>query len=124
MVVALLVVGDPVSYYTRRSTSTRQRGGLGYGDGPGTATTSDYLSGLRSYRFRRQVTLPFPYGDYLPVSPLKYILDNKKSESPHIGSLDLDHGLGVATPVHRVLLRLERFFRKWSKNTALKMIRK
>ena len=57
------------------------------------------LSGLQSYRFGRQVTIPFSYGDYLPTSPLKLIYLNKKNDLHSLVLLDLDpSGLGIDLP--------------------------
>ena len=103
-VVALLVVGDPMQATTHVDLLLRAKeAGLDTEVVPGISATTlaITLSGLQSYRFGRQVTLPFPYGDYLPVSPLKYILDNKSRNLHTLVLLDLDPtGLGVATPVH------------------------
>ena len=103
-VVALLVVGDPMQATTHVDLLLRAKeAGLDTEMVPGISATTlaITLSGLQSYRFGRQVTLPFPYGDYLPVSPLKYILDNKSRNLHTLVLLDLDPtGLGVASPVH------------------------
>ena len=103
-VVALLVVGDPMQATTHVDLLLRAKdAGLNTEMIPGISATTlaVTLSGLQSYRFGRQVTLPFPYGNYLPVSPLKYILDNKSRNLHTLVLLDLDPtGLGVASPVH------------------------
>ena len=103
-VVALLVVGDPMQATTHVDLLLRARdAGLDTEIIPGISATTlaITLSGLQSYRFGRQVTLPFPYGDYLPVSPLRYILDNKSRNLHTLVLLDLDPtGLGVTSPVH------------------------
>ena len=103
-VVALLVVGDPMQATTHVDLLLRARdAGLDTEIIPGISATTlaITLSGLQSYRFGRQVTLPFPYGDYLPVSPLRYILDNKGRNLHTLVLLDLDPtGLGVTSPVH------------------------
>ena len=103
-VVALLVVGDPMQATTHVDLLLRAKdAGLDTEMIPGVSATTlaITLSGLQSYRFGRQVTLPFPYGDYLPVSPLKYVLDNKSRNLHTLVLLDLDPtGLGVEAPVH------------------------
>ena len=103
-VVALLVGGAPMQATTHVDLLLRARdAGLDTEIIPGISATTlaITLSGLQSYRFGRQVTLPFPYGDYLPVSPLRYILDNKSRNLHTLVLLDLDPtGLGVTSPVH------------------------
>ena len=103
-VVALLVVGDPMQATTHVDLLLRAKdAGLNTEMIPGISATTlaVTLSGLQSYPFGRQVTLPFPYGNYLPVSPLKYILDNKSRNLHTLVLLDLEPtGLGVASPVH------------------------
>jgi len=98
------VVGDPMQATTHVDLLLRAKdAGLNTEMIPGISATTlaVTLSGLQSYRFGRQVTLPFPYGNYLPVSPLKYILDNKSRNLHTLVLLDLDPtGLGVASPVH------------------------
>ena len=103
-VVARLVVGDPMQATTHIDLILRAKeAGLHTEMIPGISATTlaITLSGLQSYRFGRQVTLPFPYRDYLPVSPLRYILDNKSRNLHTLVLLDLDPtGLGVEPPVH------------------------
>jgi len=102
--VALLVVGDPMQATTHVDLLLRAKdAGLDTEMIPGISATTMAItmSGLQSYRFGRQVTLPFPYGDYLPVSPLRYILDNRSRNLHTLVLLDLDPtGLGVESPVH------------------------
>ena len=102
--VALLVVGDPMQATTHIDLLLRAKdAGLDTEMIPGISATTMAItmSGLQSYRFGRQVTLPFPYGDYLPVSPLRYILDNRSRNLHTLVLLDLDPtGLGVESPVH------------------------
>jgi diphthine synthase len=58
------------------------------------------LSGLQSYRFGRQVTIPYQYGDYLPVSPLEMIVGNQMNNLHTLVLLDLDPtGMGVDAPI-------------------------
>ena len=102
--VALLVVEDPMQATTHVDLLLRAKdAGLDTEMIPGISVTTMAItmSGLQSYRFGRQVTLPFPYGDYLPVSPLRYILDNRSRNLHTLVLLDLDPtGLGVESPVH------------------------
>ena len=69
---------------------------------PGISATSlaVSLSGLQSYRFGRQVTIPYQYGDYLPVSPLEMIVGNRMNNLHTLVLLDLDPtGMGVDAPI-------------------------
>ena len=71
--VALLVVGDPMQATTHIDLEARcAEQGIGFYVIPGLSVTAlaVSLSGMQSYRFGRQVTLPFAVGDYLPTSPL------------------------------------------------------
>ena len=57
------------------------------------------LSGLQSYRFGRQVTLPYPYGEYLATSPLEMIDANYVRGLHTLVLLDLDPtGMGFDPP--------------------------
>ena len=47
-------------------------------------------AGLQSYRFGRQCTLAYPYGDYLPTSPLEIVLANLERDLHTLVLLDLD----------------------------------
>ena len=74
--VALLVVGDPMQATTHIDLESHcAEQGIDYSIIPGISATSlaVSISGMQSYRFGRQVTLPFAYGDYLPTSPLELI---------------------------------------------------
>jgi len=75
--------------------------GIGFHVIPGLTATAlaVSLSGLQSYRFGRQVTIPFSVGEYLPTSPLQMICDNRDSGLHTLVLLDLDPtGMGVEEP--------------------------
>ena len=100
--VALLVVGDPMQATTHIDLEARcSENNINFNLIPGMSATSlaISLSGLQSYRFGRQVTIPFSYGDYLPTSPLEMIYLNKKNDLHSLVLLDLDpSGMGVEIP--------------------------
>ena len=103
--VALLVVGDPMQATTHIDLEARcMEKGIGFEVIPGMSATSlaVSLSGLQSYKFGRQVTLPYPYGDYLATSPLEMILRNLEGGLHTLVLLDLDPtgmGLDLPTPM-------------------------
>ena len=77
VMVGIMVVGDPMQATTHIDLKIRcQESGVPFHVVPGLSATSlaVSLSGMQSYRFGRQVTIPFPYEDYLPTSPLEIIL--------------------------------------------------
>ena len=100
--VALLVVGDPMQATTHIDLEAHcDEQSIEFSVIPGLSATSlaVSLSGLQSYRFGRQVTLPFAYGDYLPTSPLELIDANYRSDLHTLVLLDLDPtGMGVDQP--------------------------
>lgn len=100
--VALLVVGDPMQATTHIDLEARcMDEGVGFEVIPGMSATSlaVSLSGLQSYRFGRQVTLPYPYGDYLPTSPFEMIKINLEGGLHTLVLLDLDPtGMGFDLP--------------------------
>ena len=100
--VALLVVGDPMQATTHVDLESHcAEQGIDFSVIPGLSATSlaVSLSGLQSYRFGRQVTLPFAYGEYLPTSPLEMIDSNYNNNLHTLVLLDLDPtGMGVRTP--------------------------
>jgi len=100
--VALLVVGDPMQATTHIDLESHcAEQGIDYSIIPGISATSlaVSVSGMQSYRFGRQVTLPFAYGDYLPTSPLELIDANYTNNLHTLVLLDLDPtGMGVDTP--------------------------
>tara|TARA_B100000214_G_scaffold112604_1_gene79545 strand:- start:3909 stop:4766 length:858 start_codon:yes stop_codon:yes gene_type:complete len=100
--VAILVVGDPM-----QATTHIDLEGHCYDEGisftiiPGLSAISlaVSLSGLQSYRFGRQVTIPFDYGNYLPTSPLEFIYANYANNLHTLVLLDLDpSGMGIDPP--------------------------
>ena len=100
--VALMVVGDPMQATTHVDLESHcAEQGIDFSVIPGLSATSlaVSLSGMQSYRFGRQVTLPFAYGDYLPTSPLEMIDSNYTNNLHTLVLLDLDPtGMGVDTP--------------------------
>ncbi|MFL2493935.1 MAG: diphthine synthase [Candidatus Thalassarchaeum sp.] len=100
--VALLVVGDPMQATTHIDLEERCAAeGIGFHVIPGLTATAlaVSLSGLQSYRFGRQVTIPFADGDYLPTSPFEMICRNKELEMHTLALLDLDPtGMGIDQP--------------------------
>ena len=100
--VALLIVGDPMQATTHIDLEERcAEEGIGFHVIPGLTATAlaVSLSGLQSYRFGRQVTIPFSDGDYLPTSPIEMICINKETGLHTLVLLDLDPtGMGVDTP--------------------------
>jgi len=100
--VALLIVGDPMQATTHIDLEERcAEEGISFHVIPGLTATAlaVSLSGLQSYRFGRQVTIPFSAGDYLPTSPLEMICKNKEGGFHTLVLLDLDPtGMGLETP--------------------------
>ena len=119
--VALMVVGDPMQATTHIDLEARCiEEGIGFEVIPGMSATSlaVSLSGLQSYKFGRQVTLPYPYGDYLATSPLKMILRNMESGLHTLVLLDLDPtgmGSNLPTPMSpsQAISALEGMVEKW-----------
>ncbi len=100
--VALLVVGDPMQATTHIDLEARcMEEDVRFEVVPGMSATSlaVSLSGLQSYKFGRQVTLPYPYGEYLATSPLEMIDSNRNSGLHTLVLLDLDPtGMGFDLP--------------------------
>ena len=100
--VALMVVGDPMQATTHIDLEARcMEGDVNFEVIPGMSATSlaVSLSGLQSYKFGRQVTLPYPYGDYLATSPLEMISSNRDNGLHTLVLLDLDPtGMGFDLP--------------------------
>ena len=100
--VALLVVGDPMQATTHIDLEERcAEEGIGFHVIPGLTATAlaVSLSGLQSYRFGRQVTIPFSDGEYLPTSPFEMICKNKEAGMHTLALLDLDPtGMGLEQP--------------------------
>ena len=100
--VGIMVVGDPMQATTHVDLILRAKNlGINTTVVPGISATTlaISLSGLQSYRFGRQVTIPFNYGDYLPTSPLEYIDVNYNNNLHTLVLLDLDPtGMGIEKP--------------------------
>ena len=100
--IALLVVGDPMQATTHIDLEERcAEEGISFHVIPGLTATAlaVSLSGLQSYRFGRQVTIPFSDGDYLPTSPFEMICRNKEAGMHTLALLDLDPtGMGLEQP--------------------------
>lgn len=100
--VALLVVGDPMQATTHIDLEERcAEEGISFNVIPGLTATAlaVSLSGLQSYRFGRQVTIPFSDGEYLPTSPFEMICKNKEGGMHTLALLDLDPtGMGLEQP--------------------------
>ncbi len=100
--VALLVVGDPMQATTHidlEAHCIEQDVSFEVVPGMSATTLAVSLSGLQSYRFGRQVTLPYPYGEYLATSPLEMIDANYVRGLHTLVLLDLDPtGMGFDPP--------------------------
>ena len=100
--IGLMVVGDPLQATTHIDLEARcAEEGVGFGVVPGMSATSlaISLSGLQSYKFGRQVTIPYPYGEYLAISPLEMLLSNISNGLHTLILLDLDPtGMGSDPP--------------------------
>jgi len=99
--VALLVVGDPLQATTHVDLQIRcQEMGIPCHVEHGVSITTIVTGavGLQSYRFGRQCTFAYPYGDYLPTSPLEIIVQNRARDLHTLALLDLDPtGMGEGT---------------------------
>ena len=96
--VALLVVGDPLQATTHVDLELRcDELGIPCHVQHGVSITTIVTgaAGLQSYRFGRQCTFAYPYGEYLPTSPLEIILANRERDLHTLALLDLDpSGMG------------------------------
>jgi len=103
-VVAIMIVGDPMMATTHIDIRLRCMDlGIPFLYVPGISAISLAVStsGLQSYRFGRQVTITYQYGDYLPTSPLTQMIENKSRGLHTLALLDLDPtGMGIELPVH------------------------
>ncbi len=103
-IVAIMIVGDPMMATTHIDIRLRcMELGISFLYVPGISAISLAIStsGLQSYRFGRQVTITYQYGDYLPTSPLTQIIENKSRGLHTLALLDLDPtGMGIEAPVH------------------------
>lgn len=97
--VALLVVGDPLQATTHVDLQLRaQEIGVECRVFHGISITSVVTGavGLSNYKFGRQTTLTYPYGDWIATSPLDVIASNWEQHLHTLALLDLDPtGLGT-----------------------------
>jgi diphthine synthase len=102
--VVIMVVGDPMTATTHvdiRMRCIEEEIPFSYIPGISAISLAISSSGLQSYRFGRQVTITYQYGEYLPTSPLSQLLENKKRGLHTLALLDLDPtGMGVNSPIH------------------------
>ncbi|HIO94933.1 MAG TPA: hypothetical protein EYN46_06200 [Candidatus Poseidoniales archaeon] len=101
--VSLLVVGDPLQATTHVDLLLHCHDeGIPY-EVVHAASVTTLVSGgigLQNYRFGRQVTLPFPVGDYLPTSPLEMLCEALFLGNHVLVLFDLDPtGSGDVNPV-------------------------
>ena len=97
--VALMVMGDPLQATTHVDLQLRA---ADFGvechvvHGISVTTIVPGVVGLQSYRFGRQVTLAYPYGEYLATSPFQLIQNNREGGLHTLVLLDLDPtGMGI-----------------------------
>lgn len=97
--VALLVVGDPLQATTHVDLQLRaQDAGIDCRVIHGISITTVVTGaiGLSNYKFGRQTTLTYPYGDWIATSPLEVLATNWEQNLHTLALLDLDPtGLGT-----------------------------
>ena len=97
--VALLVVGDPLQATTHVDLQLRaQDAGIDCQVIHGISITTVVTGaiGLSNYKFGRQTTLTYPYGDWIATSPLEVLASNREQDLHTLALLDLDPtGLGT-----------------------------
>ena len=97
--VALLVVGDPLQATTHVDLQLRaQDAGIDCRVIHGISITTVVTGaiGLSNYKFGRQTTLTYPYGDWIATSPLEVLASNWEQNLHTLALLDLDPtGLGT-----------------------------
>ena len=97
--VALLVVGDPLQATTHVDLQLRaQDAGIDCRVIHGISITTVVTGaiGLSNYKFGRQTTLTYPYGDWIATSPLEVLASNWEQNLHTLTLLDLDPtGLGT-----------------------------
>jgi len=97
--VALLVVGDPLQATTHVDLQLRaQDAGIDCRVVHGISITTVVTGaiGLSNYKFGRQTTLTYPYGDWIATSPLEVLAANWEQNLHTLALLDLDPtGLGT-----------------------------
>ena len=118
--VALLIVGDPMQATTHIDLEARcNELDINFNIVPGITATSlaVSLSGLQSYRFGRQVTIPYSYGSYMPTSPLEMIYKNYENNLHSLILFDLDPtGMGIENPRPWLLVMQYLYWKKWKEN--------
>jgi diphthine synthase len=101
--VCILVVGDSMLATTHIDLEMHCHDeGINFNFIPGLSATSlaVSMSGLQSYKFGRQVTLPYAYGNYLATSPFRLIQKNRVNNLHTLILFDLDPtGMGIETPI-------------------------
>jgi diphthine synthase len=103
--VALLVVGDPLQATTHVDLQLRaMEHGIPCAVVHGISITNLVTGavGLSNYRFGRQTTLTYPYGDWVATSPLEVLASNKEQNLHTLALLDLDptgQGTGEQRPM-------------------------
>ncbi len=97
--VALLVVGDPLQATTHVDLQLRAReASIECHVFHGISITSVVTGavGLSNYKFGRQTTLTYPYGDWIATSPMEVLAANWEQNLHTLALLDLDPtGLGT-----------------------------
>ena len=101
--VALMVIGDPLQATTHVDLLLRCKDEQIRAEVHHAVSIVDLVCagiGLQSYKFGRQVTIPFPYSGHVPTSPLELIADNFELGLHTLVLLDLDPtGKGVDEPL-------------------------
>tara|TARA_B100000900_G_scaffold250773_1_gene213662 strand:- start:19299 stop:20225 length:927 start_codon:yes stop_codon:yes gene_type:complete len=97
--VALLVVGDPLQATTHVDLQLRAMdAGIDCTVIHGISITTVVTGaiGLSNYKFGRQTTLTYPYGNWIATSPLEILAFNREQNLHTLALLDLDPtGLGT-----------------------------
>ena len=118
--VALLVVGDPLQATTHVDLQLRaEASGLPCHVIHGISITSVVTGaiGLSNYKFGRQTTLTYPYGEWIATSPLEVLASNWEQHLHTLALLDLDptgQGTGDQRPM-RPADAVESMRRMWDK---------
>ena len=104
-VVALLVVGDPLQATTHVDLQLQaEEAGVDCTVIHGVSITGLVTGaiGLSNYKFGRQTTLTYPYGEWVATSPLEVIATNRMQDLHTLALLDLDptgEGVGGQVPM-------------------------
>ena len=118
--VALLVVGDPLQATTHVDLQLRaELAGIPCHVVHGISITSVVTGaiGLSNYKFGRQTTLTYPYGDWIATSPLEVLAANWEQNLHTLALLDLDptgQGTGDQRPMQPADA-VESMRRMWEK---------